>query len=202
VRPRLSCTRCDRILQEPAPNRSIDRGLAGPGLLAHVLVSKYADHLPLYRQSEIYERQGVELDRSTSTEREFVAGHPMNAVRSATRKSDHYWIHCTPGCKHRYRNFRESRRWLWPSITRLAVGRSYSDTATTAGSRLTTTPRNARCVRLRSGVKTISLQDQLGVDQFGLLLHGKAECLESIGRGPRSAAGSNTLIRLEVRKQP
>jgi hypothetical protein len=52
-------------VQEPAPNRPIDGGLAGPGLLAHVLVSKYADHLPLYRQSEIYERVGIELERST-----------------------------------------------------------------------------------------------------------------------------------------
>ncbi len=65
VRPKLSCKACDCIVQEPAPNRPIDRGLAGPGLLAHVLVSKYADHLPLYRQSEIYERLGVELERST-----------------------------------------------------------------------------------------------------------------------------------------
>ena len=65
VRPKLSCACCSRIVQEPAPHRPIDRGLAGPGLLAHVLVSKYADHLPLYRQSEIYAREGVELDRST-----------------------------------------------------------------------------------------------------------------------------------------
>jgi transposase len=65
VRPKLSCAACERIVQEPAPSRPIDRGLAGPGLLAHVLVSKYADHLPLYRQSEIYEREGLELDRST-----------------------------------------------------------------------------------------------------------------------------------------
>ena len=65
VRPKLSCTRCDRIVQQPAPHRPIDRGLAGPGLLAHVMVSKYADHLPLYRQSEIYERVGVDLERST-----------------------------------------------------------------------------------------------------------------------------------------
>lgn len=65
VRPKLSCDACDRIVQAPAPSRPIDRGLAGPGLLAHVLVSKYADHLPLYRQSEIYSREGVDLDRST-----------------------------------------------------------------------------------------------------------------------------------------
>ena len=65
VRPKLSCDDCDRIVQAPAPSRPIDRGLAGPGLLAHVLVSKYADHQPLYRQSEIYAREGVDLDRST-----------------------------------------------------------------------------------------------------------------------------------------
>jgi transposase len=65
VRPKLCCTRCDAILQAAAPSRPIDRGLAGPGLLAHVLVVKYADHLPLYRQSEIYAREGVDVDRST-----------------------------------------------------------------------------------------------------------------------------------------
>ena len=65
VRTKLCCASCDRILQEPAPSRPVDRGLAGPGLLAHVLVSKFADHLPLYRQSEIYERAGIELERST-----------------------------------------------------------------------------------------------------------------------------------------
>jgi transposase len=65
VRMKLSCTKCDCIVQAQAPGRPIERGLAGPGLLAHVLVSKYCDHLPLYRQSEIYARQGVELERST-----------------------------------------------------------------------------------------------------------------------------------------
>jgi hypothetical protein len=53
------------IVQAEAPSRPIARGLAGPGLLAHVLVSKYADHQPLYRQAEIYAREGVELERST-----------------------------------------------------------------------------------------------------------------------------------------
>jgi transposase len=65
VRPKLACAGCDRIVQAEAPSRPIERGLAGPGLLAHVLVSKYGDHCPLYRQSEIYAREGVELDRST-----------------------------------------------------------------------------------------------------------------------------------------
>lgn len=49
----------------PAPIRPIDRGLPGPGLLAHVAVSKCADALPLYRQAQIYAREGVELERST-----------------------------------------------------------------------------------------------------------------------------------------
>jgi transposase len=65
VRPKLACSCCERIVQVPAPIRPIDRGLPGPGLLAHVLVSKYADHLPLYRQAGIYARQGIELERST-----------------------------------------------------------------------------------------------------------------------------------------
>ena len=65
VRPKLACAGCDRIVQAEAPSRPIERGIAGPGLLAHVLVAKYSDHLPLYRQSEIYAREGVELDRST-----------------------------------------------------------------------------------------------------------------------------------------
>jgi transposase len=65
VRPKMSCTQCDCIVQAEAPSRPIERGIAGPGLLAHVLVSKYCDHQPLYRQSEIYARQGVELERST-----------------------------------------------------------------------------------------------------------------------------------------
>lgn len=65
VRPKLACGGCQTIHQADAPSRPIERGLAGPGLLAHVLVSKYADHLPLYRQSQIYAREGVMLERST-----------------------------------------------------------------------------------------------------------------------------------------
>jgi len=65
VRPKLACACCDKIVQAEAPSRPIARGMAGPGLLAHVLVSKYADHLPLYRQEEIYAREGIDLDRSS-----------------------------------------------------------------------------------------------------------------------------------------
>ena len=65
VRPRKACSGCEAIVQSPLPSRPIERGRPGAGLLAHVLVSKYADHLPLYRQSKIYAREGVDLDRST-----------------------------------------------------------------------------------------------------------------------------------------
>jgi transposase len=65
VRPKLACVKCQGIFQAEAPSRPIARGVAGPGLLAHVMVAKYCDHLPLYRQSRIYARSGVELDRST-----------------------------------------------------------------------------------------------------------------------------------------
>ncbi len=65
VRPRLTCACCERFVQAPLPSRPIERGRPGPGLLAHVLVSKYADHLPLYRQSQIFDREGLDLDRST-----------------------------------------------------------------------------------------------------------------------------------------
>jgi transposase len=65
VRPKFACPCCERVVEAPAPARPIDHGLPGPGLLAHVLVSKFGDHLPLYRQSEIYAREGVDLGRST-----------------------------------------------------------------------------------------------------------------------------------------
>ena len=65
IRPRMACSCCEAFCQSPLPSRPIEKGRPGPGLLAHVLVNKYADHLPLYRQSQIFGREGVDLDRST-----------------------------------------------------------------------------------------------------------------------------------------
>jgi transposase len=65
VRPKLACTKCEAIFQAPGPVRPIPRGLAGAGLLAHVSVSKYCDHIPLYRLSRIFAREGVDIDRAT-----------------------------------------------------------------------------------------------------------------------------------------
>lgn len=65
-RPRYACRSCgEAIVQAPAPERPIDRGMATEALLAHILVNKYSDHLPLYRQVQIFARQGITLDRST-----------------------------------------------------------------------------------------------------------------------------------------
>ena len=64
VRPKMSCRACETIVQAPMPTLPIEKGRPGPALLAHVIVSKYCDHLPLHRQSGIYARDGVTIDRS------------------------------------------------------------------------------------------------------------------------------------------
>jgi transposase len=64
-RPKYACRACEAVVQAPAPARVIEGGLPTDALVAQVLVSKYADHLPLYRQAQIYARQGITLDRST-----------------------------------------------------------------------------------------------------------------------------------------
>jgi transposase len=65
IRDKFSCRACDTVVQASSPDHAIARGRAGPGLLAHIVVSKFDDHLPLYRQAEIYAREGVELETST-----------------------------------------------------------------------------------------------------------------------------------------
>lgn len=62
-RPKYACRSCEEVVvQAPAPARLIEGGIPTEATVAHVLVSKYADHLPLYRQAQIYGRQGVNLD--------------------------------------------------------------------------------------------------------------------------------------------
>ena len=65
VREAFACRACETVVQTPAPHHTIARGRAGPGLLAHIVVSKFDDHLPLYRQAEIYARDGISLETST-----------------------------------------------------------------------------------------------------------------------------------------
>jgi transposase len=64
IRPAFSCRACESMVQMPMPSLPIERGRPSPGLLAHILVSKYCDHTPLYRQASIYAREGIDLDRA------------------------------------------------------------------------------------------------------------------------------------------
>ena len=67
IRPRCACINCEKIVQAYAPSKTIDKGKAGSGLLAHILIQKYCNHLPIYRQHQIYLREGVEIAQSTMT---------------------------------------------------------------------------------------------------------------------------------------
>ena len=65
IRPRCACNNCDRIVQAYAPEKPISKGMLGASFLAHILTQKYCYHLPFYRQSQIYGREGLELSTST-----------------------------------------------------------------------------------------------------------------------------------------
>ena len=92
IRPKLSCRSCETIVQAPMPSLPIERGLPGPGLIAHVLVSKFADHTPLHRQAVIYAREGVELDRATLADwmgqAEFLLAPLAEAIARHVRAGD------------------------------------------------------------------------------------------------------------------
>jgi transposase len=86
VRPKYACDACDAITQAPAPAMPTPRGRATPGLLSHLLVGKFCDHLPLYRQSEIYAREGLDLDRSTLSDWVGQAAWLLDPVVAAIRR--------------------------------------------------------------------------------------------------------------------
>lgn len=83
VRPKLACSGCKDVRQAAAPSRPIERVMAGAGMLAQVLVAKYCDHTPLYRQAQIYARAGVELHRSTLTDWVGQAAHLLTPLAQA-----------------------------------------------------------------------------------------------------------------------
>lgn len=89
IRPKLACRACETIQTPPALPAIIDRGIPAPGLLAHVLISKYADHLPLTRQSDMLGRSGVELPVSTLCEWVGVTGFALQPLVDALREKLH-----------------------------------------------------------------------------------------------------------------
>lgn len=83
-RPKYACRSCEAgVLQAPAKPRLIEGGMPTEATIASVIVSKYADHLPLYRQSQIYARQGVDIDRSTLAFWVGKAAHELKPVHDA-----------------------------------------------------------------------------------------------------------------------
>ena len=88
-RPKYACRRCeDGVVQMPAPARLIEGGMPTEATIAQVLVSKYADHLPLYRQAQIYARQGIDLDRSTLAD---WVGHAAWHLRPLQEHRSGWW---------------------------------------------------------------------------------------------------------------
>ena len=87
VRGKWACKDCDTLTQAPMPPQIIDKGLPTAGLLAHLLLAKYVDHLPLYRQEKIFERAGVSLSRSTLAEWVGLCGVHLTPLAEAL-KSD------------------------------------------------------------------------------------------------------------------
>jgi transposase len=89
VREKMTCRQCEAITQPPAPSHPIARGRAGPQLLADVLFGKYGAHLPLNRQSDIYAREGVELDVSTLADWVGACAATLMPLRDAIEKHVH-----------------------------------------------------------------------------------------------------------------
>jgi transposase len=87
IRPRCACTNCDKIVQAFVPSKAIEKGKAGSGLLAHIMIQKYCNHLPMYRQSQIYEREGVEISRNTMTGWAAQCARLLNPLIDALKKS-------------------------------------------------------------------------------------------------------------------
>jgi len=100
IRPRFGCRKCNTVHQRPAPPRAIAGGLATPALLAQVITAKYCDHTPLYRQSQIFARHGVDLERSTLADWVGGACWWLDALHEELRKnvfaSTHLFADDTP----------------------------------------------------------------------------------------------------------
>ena len=117
IRGKWVCKECATLTQAPVPAQVIDKGLATPGLLAQVLVAKYADHLPLYRQEKIFERAGLKLARSTLAEWVGACGVHLQPLADALRDAilAHRVVHAdeTPVQMLQPGNKKTHRAYLW-----------------------------------------------------------------------------------------
>ncbi len=87
VRGKWACRHCETLIQAPVPAHIIDKGIPTAGLLAHVMVAKFADHLPLYRQEKIFERAGLAIPRSTLAQWVGQTGVQLQALVDALREA-------------------------------------------------------------------------------------------------------------------
>lgn len=117
IRGKWACRQCETLTQAPMPAQIIDKGVATSGLLAHVLVAKYADHLPLYRQEQIFARAGLKIPRSTLAEWVGVCGvrlQPLvDALRAAILSEPVVQVDETPVQVLRPGSKKTHRAYLW-----------------------------------------------------------------------------------------
>ena len=117
IRGKWACKQCETLTQAPVPAHVIDKGMASTGLLAHVLVAKYADHLPLYRQEKIFERAGMKLARSTLADWVGTCGVHLQPLVDALRQAllAHHVVHAdeTPVQMLKPGSKKTHRAYLW-----------------------------------------------------------------------------------------
>lgn len=117
IRGKWACTKCQTLIQAPVPAQIIDKGIATSGLLAQVLVAKYADHLPLYRQEGIFARAGMALPRSTLAQWVGVCGVQLQPLVDALKEDilSHAVLHAdeTPVAMLKPGNKKTHRAYLW-----------------------------------------------------------------------------------------
>lgn len=122
VRVKYACKRCEEgVVIAPLPPRVIEKGRPGPGLLAHILVSKYSDHLPLHRLEGIFERHGVEISRQTMCDWVAGASEPLSWIVAEQKKSvlESFRIHSDDTsllCQENFSGAGKRRSFLWAYV--------------------------------------------------------------------------------------
>lgn len=122
VRVKYACKRCEEgVVIAPLPPRVIEKGRPGPGLLAHILVSKYADHLPLHRLEGIFERHGVDLSRQTMCDWVAAVSEPLSWIVAEQKKSvlESFTIHSDDTsllCQENFSGAGKRRSYLWAYV--------------------------------------------------------------------------------------